>query len=229
MSTKNILITGCSRGLGLAMTEGFIERGHSVFGCSRSEEAMNKLQKRFGESHGFRPVDLRNDDDVANFCAAVIEHFGAPDLVINNGAVINRTAPLWEISDDEFTDLMAINVNGTASVIRHIVPPMIERGSGVIVNFSSGWGRSTSPDVAPYCASKYAIEGLTSALAQELPPGLAAAPFNPGIINTEMLWNSFGASASAYLTPDEWVAAAVPFLDGLDASCNGRQLTCPGQ
>jgi len=63
------------------------------------------------------------------------------------------------------------------------VPAMVRRGQGVIVNFSSGWGRSTDAGVAPYCATKWAIEGLTQALAQELPPGMAAVPLNPGIIN----------------------------------------------
>ncbi len=229
MSAKRILITGCSRGLGLAMVEGFVEHGHLIAGCSRSKSAMASLQARFGDRHFFRATDLRDDRSVATFCQQSLKHFEVPDLVINNGSIINRTAPLWEISDSEFTELMAINVNGTANVIRHIVPAMIEQGSGVIINFSSGWGRSTSPDVAPYCASKYAIEGLTSALAQELPAGIATAPFNPGIINTEMLQASFGESASMYPSPQEWAEIAVPFLENLDASCNGRQLTCPGQ
>jgi len=67
-------------------------------------------------------------------------------------------------------------VKGTANVIRYFVPDMVRRKSGVIVNFSSGWGRSTDAEVAPYCASKWAIEGLTQALSQELPSGMAAVP-----------------------------------------------------
>jgi NAD(P)-dependent dehydrogenase (short-subunit alcohol dehydrogenase family) len=78
---------------------------------------------------------------------------------------------------------------------------MIRRGSGVIVNFSSGWGRSVSAEVAPYCASKWAVERLTRALAEELPSGLAAVPLNPGIINTEMLQSCFGADAQNYPEP----------------------------
>ena len=97
----------------------------------------------------------------------------------------------------------------------------------MIVNFSSGWGRSTSPEVAPYCASKWAIEGLSQALAQELPPGLAAVALNPGIINTDMLQRCFGPGASAYPTADEWAKKAVPFLANLGASDNGRSLTAP--
>jgi NAD(P)-dependent dehydrogenase (short-subunit alcohol dehydrogenase family) len=81
--------------------------------------------------------------------------------------------------------------------------------------------------VAPYCATKWAIEGLTQALAQELPPGMAAVPFNPGIIDTDMLHSSFGSSASGYPTPEEWAETAVPFLLRLESVDNGKPLTAP--
>lgn len=106
---------------------------------------------------------------------------------------------------------------------------MIARGSGVIVNLSSGWGRSTSPEVAPYCATKWAIEGLTRALSQELPKGLAAVALNPGIIDTDMLRSTFGTRASNFLGPGEWTKAAIPFLLKLGPSDNGKALTVPGQ
>ncbi len=95
----------------------------------------------------------------------------------------------------------------------------------MIVNFSSGWGRSTSPEVAPYCATKFAVEGLTKSLAQELPQGMAAVPLNPGIINTEMLQSAFGDSAASYPDPDQWAATAVPFVLGLGPADNGRSLS----
>jgi NAD(P)-dependent dehydrogenase (short-subunit alcohol dehydrogenase family) len=120
-----------------------------------------------------------------------------------------------------------VNLKGTANVIRHFVPAMVKRKSGVIVNFSSGWGRSTSAEVAPYCATKWAIEGLTQALAQELPAGMAAVPLNPGIINTGMLRSCFGGSASGYPTPQAWAKIAAPFLLKLGASDNGQPLTVP--
>jgi NAD(P)-dependent dehydrogenase (short-subunit alcohol dehydrogenase family) len=123
---------------------------------------------------------------------------------------------------------MDVNVKGVANVIRHFVPAMIRRGRGVIVNFSSGWGRSTEAGVAPYCATKWAIEGLTQSLAQELPPGMTAVPLNPGIINTDMLRSCFGGSAADYPSPGEWARIAAPYLLEIDASDNGRPLTVPG-
>jgi NAD(P)-dependent dehydrogenase (short-subunit alcohol dehydrogenase family) len=120
-----------------------------------------------------------------------------------------------------------VNVKGTANVIRHFVPSMVRRKTGVIVNLSSGWGRSTDAEVAPYCASKWAIEGLTQSLAKELPPGMATVPLNPGIINTQMLQSCFGGSADHYPTPDEWAKIAVPFLLQIGPKDNGGQLTVP--
>src|SRR5260370_24727665 len=104
---------------------------------------------------------------------------------------------------------------------------MIARRSGVVVNFSSGWGRSTAPEVAPYCATKYAMEGLTLALAQELPKGMAAIPLNPGIIDTDMLRMSFGPSAGSYPSPEQWSERAVAFLLQLGPQDNGKSLSVP--
>ncbi len=134
---------------------------------------------------------------------------------------------MWEIPAADFDRLTAININGTANFIRHTVPIMISAGKGIIVNLSSGWGRSTSPEVAPYCASKWAIEGLTQALAQELPGGVATVTMNPGIINTEMLQSCFGEDAGAYRSPREWAKTAVPFLLSLNNGDNGKALTAP--
>lgn len=104
---------------------------------------------------------------------------------------------------------------------------MQAQGQGTIVNFSSGWGRSTSPGVAPYCASKWAIEGLTQALAQEVPPGITTIALNPGIIHTEMPETCFGEQAHHYPSPQIWVQKAVPFILNLAAKDNGQALTVP--
>jgi NAD(P)-dependent dehydrogenase (short-subunit alcohol dehydrogenase family) len=224
---KTILITGVSRGLGRAMAEEFIRLGHVVLGCGRSEKEIAQLQKQFPPPNDFAAVDVSSDEQVAAWAKRVLKAHGAPDLLLNNAGVINRNAHLWEIGAQEFSDVVDVNLKGTANVIRHFVPAMVKNKTGVIVNFSSGWGRSTAAEVAPYCATKWAIEGLTQALAQELPPGMAAVPLNPGIINTDMLRSCFGSSASGYPTPQEWAEIAAPFLLKLGASDNGRPLTVP--
>src|SRR5262249_27607943 len=147
------------------------------------------------------------------------------DLLLNNAALINANAPVWKVPVDAFDQVIDVNIKGVVNLIRHFLPAMIERGKGIVVNFSSGWGRSTSPEVAPYCATTWAIEGLTRALAAELPKGLAAIPLNPGIIDTDMLRSCFGSSAGSYPNATEWAERAVPFLLQLGPKDNGKALT----
>ena len=219
-----ILITGTTKGLGLAMAEKFIGLGHTIIGCGRSENEIAKLSKHFGPPHDFEALDVSSDAAVQRWAARVIARIGAPDLLINNAATINTLAPLWDVPAEEFSRIIDINIKGVTNVIRHFVPAMIKRGTGVIVNFSSGWGKSTSAGVAPYCATKYAIEGLSKALAHDLPDGMISVPLNPGIINTEMLQTCFGKSASAYPNPKDWADDAVPFILGLEQKDNGQSL-----
>ncbi len=222
-----ILITGVSQGLGKAMMEGFIEAGHQVWGCARSEGAIATFRSIYGSPHQFGVVDVADATQVEAWAEQLLPS-GTPDLVINNAAVINQPATLWEVPVEEFDSLIDVNIKGTVNVIRAFVPAMIRARQGVIVNFSSGWGRSTSPEVAPYCTSKWAIEGMTRALAQELPPSLGAIALNPGVIHTEMLETCFGNSASSYTPIPAWKKQAVPFLLGLTAGNNGASLTIPG-
>lgn len=222
-----IVLTGASRGLGHAMTRELAARGHVVHGCCTSDAAAEQLAREFPTPHSFRRVDVADDSQVCEWAERVLAEAGAPDLVLNNAAVVNANAPLWSVPPEEFSRLIDVNVKGVFHVIRAFAPAMIARGKGVFVNFSSGWGRSTSPEVAPYCASKYAVEGLTAALAQELPPGMAAVALNPGIIHTDMLASAFGEGAASYIGPDEWAKKAVPFLLNLTAKDNGKPLTAP--
>lgn len=226
--TKLIVLTGATRGLGRAMVDKFIALGHTVAGCGRSRDIIDQLRRRYKPPHVFTALDVAQEDLVEPWAARILSTHGAPDLLLNNAAIINANAPLWQVPAEEFDKLVDINIKGVANVIRHIVPAMVARKSGVIVNFSSGWGRSAAPEVAPYCASKWAIEGLTQALAQELPKGMAAVPLNPGIIDTDMLRSCFGGSASAYPTPEEWSEKAVPFILGLGQRDNGKALSAPG-
>jgi NAD(P)-dependent dehydrogenase (short-subunit alcohol dehydrogenase family) len=225
--TKTILITGATRGLGRAITVSCIEAGHRILGCGSSGELVRSLAHEFGAPHDFAKVDVSNDAEVRNWAQRLLTEFGPPDLLLNNAAIVNQNAPLWEISDEDFSRVIDVNIKGVANVIRHFVPAMIARGSSIIVNFSSGWGRSTSAEVAPYCATKWAIEGLTRALAQELPAGMAAIPLNPGIINTEMLQSCLGSAAEQYPDAESWSLKAAPYLLKLSPRENGRPLSAP--
>lgn len=221
-----IVITGVTRGLGRALAEWFMEQGHTVVGCGRGP-AIVDMRFTHPAPNDFAVVDVAEENKVLIWAEKTLAAHGAPDLLINNAALMNDPAPLWKVSAAQFNKLVDVNIKGVANVLRHFVPAMVERKSGVIVNLSSGWGRSTSPGVAPYCASKYAVEGLTLALAQELPAGMAAVPLNPGVIDTDMLRQCWSEGASAYPKAEAWAKTAGPFLLQLGPKDNGRSLTVP--
>ena len=222
-----IVITGVSRGLGRAMAELFVEQGHAVCGCARSAGVIAELAGRYPPPSSFEVADVAADAAVEAWAGRVLSQGEPPELLINNAAVMNRTAPLWQVPAEEFSRLIDINIKGTANVIRHFLPAMIRKGRGIVVNFSSGWGRSTAPEVAPYCTSKWAVEGLTQSLSSELPQGMAAVPLNPGIIDTEMLRTCFGDAAASYPDAVEWARRAVPYILSLSAADNGRAASVP--
>lgn len=222
----NILITGVTHGLGRALAEFYIAQGHTVIGCGRSAEILN-LRFTYPAPHDFTALDVTEENRVALWAEKISARYGAPDVLINNAGLMNTPAPLWTVPAAEFNRVIDVNIKGVANVLRHFVPAMVARQTGVIVNLSSGWGRSTSPGVAPYCASKYAIEGLTQALAQELPAGLAAVALNPGVIDTAMLRLAFGEGAGRHPKAEAWAKIAAPFILNLTAGDNGQSLSVP--
>lgn len=222
---RRVLITGVTRGLGRAMADEFVRLGHIVIGCGRSGKVIEELRLKHGRVHRFDAVDVTNDRDVHAWATDVIPSHGVPNLLVNNAGLINRNALLWNIQAEDFDSIIDVNIKGVANIIRHFASAMVKAGTGVIVNVSSGWGRETSPEVAPYCASKWAIEGLTRALAQEIPKDMAAISLDPGVIDTDMLRSCYGDAASKYPSPEVWAKRAVPFLLRLGAKDNGKPVT----
>lgn len=224
---KIIVITGVTRGLGRALAEKFMALGHTVLGCGTNRDLIHQLRTAHPKRHDFDIVDVASDRDVQHWVDRLHKKCGAPDLVINNAGIINRNAPLWRISARDFAHVVDVNLKGTMNVIRHFAPNMIKKHKGLIVNMSSGWGRSAEKDVGPYVATKWAIEGLTQALAQELPPGTGVVALNPGIINTDMLRSCFGESAAHYTSALRWAELAAPYILKLDPTDNGQSLDVP--
>ena len=198
----HIVITGVSRGLGRELAIEFTGMGHTVVGCGRSEKDINLLKQDLGPAENYSVIDVSDGDSVNAWADDTVKLHGPPDFLLNNAAVINDNVPFWEVVQEEFDSIIDINIKGVANVTRAYLPSMLKVRRGVIINFSSGYGCSTAPGVAPYCCTKYAVEGLTQALADDLPSGMAAIPMSPGIINTAMLQRTFGSSADSYETPN---------------------------
>lgn len=226
--SRTIVLTGATRGIGRALAERWAGEGHRLALCGRDPAQVADLQQAVGEQNLVSVLDVTDLAAVEAWAAEILHRFGAPDLLINNAGIINRRAPLWQVPPGEFARVLDVNIRGPFNLIHALLPAMIERGKGVVVNLSSGWGHSTAPEVAPYCATKFAIEGMTRALAEELPAGLAAIPLSPGIIHTEMLAAAIGEQAASFWTPETWVNTAAPYLLSLGPEHNGKSLRIPG-
>lgn len=216
----HIVITGTSKGLGLALAQYFCNRGHLVSGCSRSPSNL-------GISHdNYHHTEIDITDPKA--CMLWAEKCALPDILINNASIINKRAPLWELPAEEFVKVMEINVTGAFHILQSFLPMMVAKNHGVIINMSSGWGRSPEGTLIPYVASKYAIEGLTQSLAEELPSQMTAASLDPGGgIKTDMLASCSPDYHKIAISPENWVETAGPYILQITRKDNGACLTCP--
>lgn len=221
---KSIAITGTSRGLGQALAARFEKLGHRVVGGGRTKSA----QLSPPVCGSYYELDVTDPDSQGSWWDSVeSECGGLPDIVIANAALINVGAPLWDVPIEEFRKVVDVNINGVYLTFHQFLNRWMrsDRKEAVLIALSSGWGRSTSPEVAPYCATKWAVEGLVKALSQELPPGLAAVALNPGIIDTEMLRSCFGTGASHYSKPQDWAVSAADQILSFGLSNNGESAT----
>lgn len=232
---KLVVITGVTKGIGLALAGEFTRNGWRVAGCGRSVKTVQELQNKYGPEHLFSVVDIKDNASVSNWAKEVASKMGIPFILINNAALINHPKVLWEVSSDEFSDVMDTNVLGTVNMLRHFIPLMLPKKQGIIVNVSSGWGMNGkttfSPDCqgwgsfSPYCASKFAIEGLTQSLSQELPQGLIAVTLAPGTSNTAMLNKALPEEADQYPTAEERAKIIVPYILNIKPGDSGKHLS----
>jgi NAD(P)-dependent dehydrogenase (short-subunit alcohol dehydrogenase family) len=199
------LVTGTSRGIGAALCEALRAEGCAVTGVSRA---------------GSESCDISDPTQVA----ALYRRTGPVDLLINNAGVIHEPAHLVDLPLAEWHRLFATNVFGMVAMLQAYLPAMNERGAGTVLNLSSTWGRYAAGRQSPYCATKFAVEGLSQAVAQEVPRGVAVLAVNPGVVATEMLATCFEGDVSAYTPPAECAASFVRLLRRLDASWNGRSV-----
>lgn len=232
---KLVVITGVTKGIGLALVKEFIRCGWKVAGCGRSVKAVQELQNKYGSEHLFSVVDIKDNASVSRWAQEVASKIGIPFILFNNAGLINHPKVLWEVPSDEFADIMDTNVLGTVNMLRNFIPLMLQKKQGVIVNVSSGWGVNGiitfSPDCggwgnfSPYCASKFAIEGLTQSLSQELPQGLIAVTLAPGTSNTDMLHKAIPEKIDQYPTAEERAKVIVPYILNIKPGDSGKHLS----
>ncbi|MED3329025.1 SDR family NAD(P)-dependent oxidoreductase [Bacillus thuringiensis] len=225
---KSVIITGVTQGLGRAMVDRFHELGWNIYGCGRSKDKIEELKKQYSKIHDFQVIDISDSQQVNNWANYILNRHKAPNLIINNASIVNQNAQLWKITAQEFENVMNVNVNGVVNVIRAFVPAMVVRKEGIIINMSSSWGREGEAELAPYCASKFAIEGITKSMALELPYGMAVVALDPGgSISTPMLKSCAPQYINESPTPETWSHKAIQYIFNITIDKNGDSLTCP--
>ncbi|EJR35012.1 MULTISPECIES: SDR family oxidoreductase [Bacillus cereus group] len=226
--SKSVIITGVTQGLGRAMVDRFHELGWNIYGCGRSKDKIEELKKQYSKIHDFQVIDVSDSQQVNNWANYILNTHTAPDMIINNASIVNQNAQFWKITAQEFENVMNVNVNGVVNVIRAFVPAMVARKEGIIINMSSSWGREGEAELAPYCASKFAIEGITKSMALELPHGMAVVALDPGgSISTPMLKSCAPQYINESPTPETWSHKAIEYILNITIDKNGDSLTCP--
>ena len=131
--SKIVCISGCSRGLGYAMVKEFSNRGWKVAGGARTKGSLQELKKELNTEHFLYPLDVTIPESVDTFAEKVEQSLGAPDLLINNAGLINKNAPLTQITPEEFSAVLTVNLGGVHNMIRAFVPIMEKKGEGLLL------------------------------------------------------------------------------------------------
>lgn len=185
----SILVTGASRGIGRATCVSLGRAGHRVFATMRDPSRAPELSAiATAESLPIvvSAMDVDSDDSVRRGVGDIVAQHGPVDVLVNN-AGIERRGSVEELSLGDFRAVMETNYFGAIRCIQAVLPSMRARGSGCIINITSVAGRISASPLGPYSASKFALEAISEALAQEVKAlGIKVAIVQPGIINTEM-------------------------------------------
>lgn len=181
------LITGASKGMGLEVAKTVLANGDKVIATSRNLAEQIKNIGEAGENFLPLKVDITNEAEVKSAVEKGIETFGSIDVVLNNAGYY-LVGSMEEISDEEFRKTMDVNVFGMTNVIRQTMPYLRKQQSGHIINISSSMGYVGYANTGSYNASKFAVIGLSEALAQEVKPfGIHVTVVAPGMFRTNFM------------------------------------------
>ena len=172
LENRNALITGGSRGIGKEIARRFVEEGANVFLCARGESALNKTAQELRQGGGkvvTHVADVTDGASVQLMVNHALEEFGVLDILVNN-AGLTHSGRFLDHSLEEFDRVMRVNLYGVFHVTRTVLPSMIERKKGKIINMASTAGKWGSLNQSAYNASKHAVVGLTRCLALEMAP-----------------------------------------------------------
>ncbi len=202
---KLVIITGASRGIGRAIALKFAEEGADLVLVARNRDELAELAEKIKELDRkvlFFPADITNQIEVEKIVQSTIEHFGKIDILINN-AGIGLFKSVIETTLEEWQNVINVNLTGTFIFSKAVLPYMIERGQGQIINISSDVGKRTIPKASAYVASKFALQAFSEVLAKEVRKlGIKVGTILPGMTDTY-----FNNSTQGTKEKEEWLKA----------------------
>ncbi len=187
---KAAVVTGGARGIGLATAAAFMREGARVLLVGRDAEAVEEAARSLGSSTEIAAhvADVSRSEDVEAYVAEALRRFGSIDILFNNAGIEGAVAPLAEYPIDEFDRVIAINLRGVFLGLRHVLPVMLAKDSGSIINTGSIASEIGLPASGAYIAAKHAVLGLTRAAAADLAgSGVRVNAVLPGMVDTRLL------------------------------------------
>ncbi|GAX00666.1 SDR family NAD(P)-dependent oxidoreductase [Secundilactobacillus silagei] len=213
--TKTWFITGSSRGLGHAIATRALQAGDQVVATARHTDALKDLVAQYGDQLFPLALDVTDADAVAKTVKTATDHFGNIDVLVNNAGFANMAA-LEDVPLDDFKRQMDTDFYGTLYTIKAILPSMRKRQNGHIINISSIGGRAGSAGLAAYQSAKFAVNGLTEVVAQEVAPfNVKVTTVEPGGMRTD--WGGKSMEADVDSVYQDTVGAMISMVhDGWD-------------
>lgn len=226
-SNEIALVTGSARGIGYAIAQRLLHDGMTVIVADIDIDGAKGAVAGLGERAHALQLDVTSHESWETGIASVAKEHGPVTALVNCAGIAGRSAPCWELSPEEWQQVIAIDLSGVFLGCRAVLPAMVEQGYGRIVNIASIAGKEGNPNASPYSAAKSGVLGLTKSLAKEVADkGVLVNAITPAVIETEML-QQMTPEHVAYMTsripmgrvgqPEE-VAAMVSFLCSREVS-----------
>jgi NAD(P)-dependent dehydrogenase (short-subunit alcohol dehydrogenase family) len=230
LTERVAIVTGAGRGIGLAISKRLVSAHASVGMIDIDERNLQKATRSLTDDGAVAApfvCDVSDPDSVLRMVDGVLNTYSRVDILVNNAGIVGRVAPIQEVTDDDWNRMISIDLTGVFYCCRAVIPHMIARGSGRIVNIASIAGKEGNPKMVSYCAAKAGVIGFTKALAKEVAQhNILVNAISPALIQTSLL-DDLTPDQVRYLTeripmgrlgrPEE-VAAMVHWLASDDAS-----------
>ncbi|SHN19836.1 NADP-dependent 3-hydroxy acid dehydrogenase YdfG [Cyclobacterium lianum] len=188
MEKKIAFITGATSGIGRACARYLAEEGFAIVGCGRRKERLEQLKAELPSDTPYQYLvfDVRDKEAVFAAVDSLPKEWQSIDVLINNAGNAHGLDPIHEGSEADWDAMMDINVKGLLYVSKKIIPGMVERKSGQIINIGSTAGKEVYPKGNVYCGSKHAVDAITKGMRLDLNPyGIKVMAINPGLVDTE--------------------------------------------